>query len=93
MNIYQRLAYGRSGNGPQLCICCFDLLTDDDTDHSVCEACWEVLDVMGVEPNPKTVIVILTKAQAETLAQGDVDLSIMRAAANAVRGHSTTFGL
>ena len=50
-------------------------------------------DSWAGEVDPKTVIVILTKAQAETLARGDVDLLIMRAAANAVRGHSTTFGL
>jgi len=40
MNIYEVLAKCRTG----VCISCDTLLTEQDTDHSICNACWDLME-------------------------------------------------
>jgi hypothetical protein len=39
MNIYETLAKCRTG----ICIMCDQQLTEQDTDHSICNQCWDLI--------------------------------------------------
>jgi hypothetical protein len=39
MNIYETLARCRTG----VCITCDQQLTEKDTDHSICDKCWDLI--------------------------------------------------
>jgi hypothetical protein len=43
VNVYEMLSKCRTG----ICIICDQQLTEQDTDHSICDKCWELIDDEG----------------------------------------------